>query len=182
MRGKKENLVDRRFGRLLVKAEGKNTKGIVVWKCLCACGGSATVDTWSLTSGATTSCGCLQKELLGNRRRKRPYEHLYNILCAKAARDGQQVSITFENFLDFTKIKKCHYCGRGLVWAKFSTENGITFPTAATNLDRMNSDDGYHSVNLVPCCPPCNRGKSSQFSYKEWVVMTTALKAYWKRQ
>lgn len=36
-------------------------------------------------------------------------------------------------------------------------------------LDRKNNDRGYEKGNLVVCCTRCNRGKSDQFSYEEWV-------------
>jgi len=170
------------FGRLTVLEAVRNAEGGRAWKCLCSCGTIVpAIETYSLSSGDTRSCGCLQRETLGNLRRKRPYEHLYNILRAKAERDGQGVTLSFEEFLVFVDSQECHYCGRQLVWTKFSTQNGVIAKTTATNLDRKDSQRGYDRLNLAPCCPPCNRGKSSQFSYEEWCVMASALRAYWKR-
>ena len=62
-----ENLVDKRFGRLLVLGEtrianGKNNQTIAACICKCDCGTVKTIRKDSLTSGRTTSCGCFQKE------------------------------------------------------------------------------------------------------------------------
>lgn len=35
----------------------------IMWNCICDCGNRATIQTSHLNSGATKSCGCLQKEI-----------------------------------------------------------------------------------------------------------------------
>lgn len=47
-------------------------KTITMWRCLCDCGKETEVDTYSITSGVTKSCGCLRKrpqaeDISGNR-------------------------------------------------------------------------------------------------------------------
>lgn len=65
------DLTGRIFGRLLVEyRKGSDKKGEAIWVCTCECGNQKPVIGTSLRSGATTSCGCLQKELIGNRARK----------------------------------------------------------------------------------------------------------------
>lgn len=58
------NLVNQKFGRLVVikKSHRKNNK--VMWECLCDCGKITYVSTYYLTSGKIRSCGCLHKEQL----------------------------------------------------------------------------------------------------------------------
>lgn len=62
----KLNLIGKKFGQLIVLAEGpiKIYKGPKqrhrTWVCSCICGGATTVPTGHLTSGHTTSCGCRQ--------------------------------------------------------------------------------------------------------------------------
>lgn len=63
-----KNIVGKTFGRLTVvklapKVDGKRRK----WLCLCSCGNYIEVDTSSLSSGLTRSCGCLNKELASER-------------------------------------------------------------------------------------------------------------------
>lgn len=61
------DLVGQQFGRLIVagrigskrSSEGRSS---IWWNCVCACGASCEVDTNSLRSGNTKSCGCLMRE------------------------------------------------------------------------------------------------------------------------
>lgn len=58
--GKKRELLNQRFGKLIVIEEaGRNKCGLVLWKCLCDCGNTITLPATSLCSGNTKSCGCL---------------------------------------------------------------------------------------------------------------------------
>ena len=54
------DLTNQRFGRLIAKKRmgiSEHHRGI--WLCKCDCGNSCEVETTSLTSGNTKSCGCL---------------------------------------------------------------------------------------------------------------------------
>ena len=66
---RKKNLIGQTFERLTVVSENKTKKSLFeysrsFWNCQCICGNSCVVDTYSLTSGHTKSCGCLQKEIV----------------------------------------------------------------------------------------------------------------------
>jgi len=52
-----DNLAGQRFGKLVVVDRADGYK----WNCLCDCGQSKSVDTWNLTSGRQTSCGCVRR-------------------------------------------------------------------------------------------------------------------------
>lgn len=55
----KNDIVGKRFGMLVVTEEtNKRKNGCVVWKCKCDCGNVIEVQTGSLQSGSTKSCGC----------------------------------------------------------------------------------------------------------------------------
>lgn len=63
-----------RYGRLSViefSHSKKHKSGSVsaYWLCMCDCGETTKVRGGTLRSGKTTSCGCYQKELIGNARR-----------------------------------------------------------------------------------------------------------------
>lgn len=60
-----------KYGRLqpVRRSERKHGRE-AIWVCKCECGQTREVRSWYLLSGHTASCGCLQKETLGNRRRK----------------------------------------------------------------------------------------------------------------
>ena len=57
----KSNLVDQKFGKLLVLEETKDRQyGKVVWKCQCDCGNIIYLHTGRLISGNDISCGCIK--------------------------------------------------------------------------------------------------------------------------
>ena len=66
------DLTGQKFGRLTVvqRAEDRirpNGKHRVQWLCKCDCGNYSVVDPSSLHSGNTSSCGCLKKEMRGEK-------------------------------------------------------------------------------------------------------------------
>ena len=106
--------------------------------------------------------------------KKRPYESLYNHFCAAAKIARHPVDLTFEEFVEFTKISACSYCERPVTWAA----HNITFRgkrNSAYNLDRLDNAKGYEKSNLVVCCGVCNNGRADRFTPEEWKVMVHAL-------
>lgn len=65
--GARINLINQRFGRLLVISETKerDSGGSIIWKCQCDCGNIAYVSSNGLRrkTRPTRSCGCLNKEV-----------------------------------------------------------------------------------------------------------------------
>lgn len=58
-----KSLVGQEFGRLTVTHKTGLTKyGYQKYLCKCVCGEEKEIESQSLTSGRTRSCGCLQKE------------------------------------------------------------------------------------------------------------------------
>ena len=58
---KKQNLLGRRFGRLLVVEETRKGR-YVAWRCQCDCGNETTVISTYLLSNKIVSCGCYRKD------------------------------------------------------------------------------------------------------------------------
>ena len=57
------DLTGRIFGRLrVVKFYGRKGKRKLYWTCKCSCGNTVNIQGQHLRTGATQSCGCLQKE------------------------------------------------------------------------------------------------------------------------
>jgi len=62
------NLSGKRFGKLeAIERKGIDAQGRALWECRCDCGNTVEVRAVSLTTKNTKSCGCLAKELVGNR-------------------------------------------------------------------------------------------------------------------
>jgi hypothetical protein len=101
--------------------------------------------------------------------RLRPFEYLYNSLRYKSKTRSIPFSLTFEEFMEFTKIPTCHYCECKIEWVEHNTNKSIR--GYRYNLDRMDNDRGYTAPNCCVCCPTCNGVKSNVFSYKEMVEL-----------
>jgi hypothetical protein len=74
-KAKLEDLVGKKFGRLLVIQRASNQtllKGqeIVKWVCLCDCGNKKEIAARSLKSGATKSCGCQLESFIASELKK----------------------------------------------------------------------------------------------------------------
>lgn len=84
------------------------------------------------------------------RKRYRKYlKARYNKYENGAKKRGLVFELSVEEFDKITKMP-CEYCGG------YSDElNGVNF----NGIDRINSLDGYTTVNSVPCCEMCNRMK-----------------------
>ena len=55
---------------------------------------------------------------LENNRNVRPYEALYNIFRKMPLNIERGVDLSYEEFLEFTKIKECEYCRKKIFWGK----------------------------------------------------------------
>lgn len=96
--------------------------------------------------------------------RKRPYESLYNSFV-KSNEGRKSINLSFEEFVTFTYIKNCHYCGGEVQWTEFCTQRlGNRY-----NLDCKDSKAGYNKDNVVVCCKLCNKTKMDNFSYEEFL-------------
>jgi len=66
-----ENLIGKIFGRLKVVDQINNDKfGHSRWLCLCNCGKIKIIAGRYLKSGDIKSCGCINKELVGQKKFK----------------------------------------------------------------------------------------------------------------
>ena len=155
-----------------------------VWECLCDCGNTTNVPIGNLHGNHrrnTTSCGCRRAEIwetVSEITRKRPYESLYTSFLYVCRKPGKETDIAYEDFLKLTEIHHCHYCDNPIVWAEYSPRTS----SQAYYLDRKNNSRGYTKDNVVVCCTRCNRGKSDQFSYEEWVEIGKLIKAMRERK
>jgi hypothetical protein len=176
-----EKLSGERFGRLLVLSESlrpikSGKKNLTHCLCRCDCGVTCEVPRTSLLSGNSQSCGCARIDNLKSRK-LRPYEYLYNLLVARTKkRDGIVCDITYEDFVRFTEIGKCHYCGALVRWSENPRDRkqfGYGY-----HLDRKDNDRPYSLENCVVCCRRCNWGKGDMFSYDEWKKIGEVIKTF----
>lgn len=60
--GTKINMIGKKFNKLEVISEARQSKQGFFWKCACDCGNETVVIGQKLRNGHTKSCGCLQAE------------------------------------------------------------------------------------------------------------------------
>ena len=161
------DLTGQRFGSLLVVEQtvsAKYRKGTRArWNCVCDCGQYCAVLGQSLIKNSTKSCGCLRKEVTRTRVSARPFEGAFNRLCREGIRRGYVVTLTYEEFLVFTGILSCHYCGVQIDWNPYDQTK--------YHLDRKNNHIGYTYANCVVCCKKCNYTKGYRLTYDEMLIV-----------
>lgn len=154
------DLTGRRFGKWTVLQNlGPNIKRASrhrMWLCQCDCGNQSKIPSSNLTTGLSTSCGCVRslskKEDAIKSSAKQVYRQNYS--------DGD---LSFDDFIKISQLN-CQYCGnppsnstnRHLTRksaSMFAKENG-TF--IYNGLDRIDSNQGHNKNNVVPCCYVCN--------------------------
>ncbi len=161
------DLTGKTFGRLTVLGrDGAGGRIRVYWKVKCSCplGTVKSISGKHLTEGKIIGCGCMQK--IRRASMVKPFMSLYNALKGTTKRRrGVEISLTFEEFLEFTKIPNCHYCNRVLHWPDRMV-HGEPF---GHNLDRKDNNLGYSKTNCVTCCGVCNKSRGDRFTYEEWL-------------
>lgn len=145
--GKFIDLTDKRFNRLIVlkRIEGLRNKR-VMYLCKCDCGSEIEVRADSLRNGHTQSCGCLQREIVGNNSTKHGHSHtrLYKIWGSMVQRCYNENHKHYKN-----------YGGRGIKICKEWREDfGLFYQWAINNgynkelqIDRINNDLYYQPDN-----------------------------------
>ena len=142
------SLVGNRYGRLSVIKQGKHIGDKIGWVCKCDCGEVTTVSGTHLTSGATQSCGCLQREMVTGKN-----NHNYNPNKTDEERLkkryvlGKHTIDGFRNKVYERDQYTCQVCGQvggtlnahhldGWNWAvdkRFDTDNGVTLCESCHN-------------------------------------------------
>lgn len=111
------------------------------------------------------------------KKRKRPYEWLLNKLSKpRKDRKVKYVNLSYEEFLEFIKVDKCHYCNTNIVWSEYTSNCKIDGKCyQGYNLDRKDNNSGYTKDNCVVCCYECNRTKGNHYSYDEMLLLKPIL-------
>jgi len=172
----KINLINERFGKLIVRSLGeqRGPKGLTIWNCLCDCGNECSVRSDLLTSGKTKSCGCLRKlpEGVGS------FNSLLLRYKRQAADRGYSFELDEKQFLDLVK-KNCYYCG--IEPQQEQKAKGSNGKFIYNGIDRLDNDLGYTTDNVVACCKSCNRAKDRMnFEQFKKVIKRTYINLYRK--
>lgn len=144
----------------------KYGKSKVRWSIRCVCGKEKIVSSGNFGENRRTG-GCRS---CANRRRALPYQTIYKKMRNHATSRGLEIAISFEEFVEFTKVTSCSYCGADIKWSQ------RTGKSTAYNLDRIDCARGYTKDNVVVACPLCNRTRSNSFTVEEFKIIGLAIK------
>jgi 5-methylcytosine-specific restriction endonuclease McrA len=155
--------------------DGTKFRILYQFKCM-----KCSSDIWkrsgqiSIMTGLCRPCACARPNI---RIRKRPHEWCYNILLQSAKVRSIPVNLTYEQFMWFTTIEECHYCGEHVDWRPFGRHYTTRGQSKGSNLDRKDSALGYAPNNLVVACKNCNRMKNNILSYEEMLRLAPHIRA-----
>lgn len=110
---KLDNLINQRFGRIVVRSKSskRDKYGSVFWNCDCDCGNkNVLVRGKSLKSGSTKSCGCIHKENLSKSNKQRKMTNTYNLSGEYGIGYTSKGEEFYFDLEDYDKIKD--YCWR----------------------------------------------------------------------
>ena len=139
------DLIDKRFGRLVVLKRADNNKhGQLMWICLCSCGIEKIIRGNNLKSGDTKSCGCLHREIMTQ------HAHCKNGEMSKTYESWHQM---IQRCINPNHPSHSNYGGRGITvcerWEKFENflEDMGEHPGIGYSIDRIDNSKGYCKEN-----------------------------------
>lgn len=122
----------------------------VMWRCRCDCGKEKNVRGKILINGSSKSCGCLQKELVGERAHKHGGfgTRLYAIWNSMRQRCNNPKHRAFKSY-GGRGIKICDEWNDYEVFRKWALSSGYNneAPRGECTLDRIDVNKGYSPSN-----------------------------------
>lgn len=145
-----ENIIGKRFGRLVVIGEDYNKK-TKRYKCVCDCGNISYPTKSSLVRGITKSCGCLQKEVMAKEKYKHgySYERLYQVWSGMKQRCVNPNHVAYSQY-GGRGIKVCdEWMNNYVSFREFMLTHGYDpeAPFGECTIDRINNDGDYCPEN-----------------------------------
>ena len=151
------NIMGNVYGDLTVigVSDETTTKGQILWKLVCKCGGLCAATSSDLNRGRTNYC----KYCTDNKSIASPHKGLYGSYMGHAYKRGYTFDLTQEQFNSITK-ENCFYCGEPP--SQMYNKKLAKYSAIYNGIDRYNNSIGYTLENVRPCCKFCNLAKSTR--------------------
>lgn len=153
-----KNILNQKFGRLtVIEKLGSDKHQEQLWKCRCDCGQEVIVNTISLTSGNTKSCGCYKTELIQKLNYKHGQSHtrLYYVWQAMIRRCYKENEQSYKNY-GARGIKVCNKWKKDYKeFYNWAMQNGYK---EGLSIERINNNRNYEPNN-------CKWATSKEQSY-----------------
>lgn len=173
-----ENLLGKRFGRLLVISLTKdrvNGNKSAKWLCKCDCGNFHIVSANALKKGTTVSCGCFHKEMVSSMfskgRGEAGFNRIYRRYKESALKRKLEFNLNESEFKQIISGHNCYYCGSDDFIVSKSRNcdvRNINGDFHYMGIDRIDNTKGYTLDNCVPCCKLCNYMKRAM-SFNDFI-------------
>lgn len=157
----KANLLNQRFGKLVVIAAAPSQSPHAAWECVCDCGVKSIVLATNLVTGHTASCGCYGRDKGILPDNEAGFKRLLYKYQRSAKQRGYGWELTPAQSRELTS-SNCYYCGAApelISTAAKTKTNAEKHGYRYNGIDRLDNTIGYTPANCVPCCEFCNRAK-----------------------
>jgi hypothetical protein len=152
---KPQNLIGKRFGRLIVLEQAPNRGSKRYWLCKCDCGKEHTAAGFMLKRDSTRSCGCYKVEMHSLPGSEGSFNSFHSEYISNAKRRNYVFSLTKEQFRKIAD-SNCSYCGaEPKPYYSKNRANEVT-PYLCNGVDRIDNSIGYAKGNCTSCCSLCN--------------------------
>lgn len=142
----KYNLIGNTYGKLTVVGEvGRNPRGLVIWRCVCSCGGEKQTTIVALNRNPNIDCGCSH---ITRMKTQGKHNHCRRNAESKTWRSWKSMH---DRCKPNHKSKKYYYdkgitvCERWKEFINFLHDMGER--PEGTTLDRINNSFGYSKEN-----------------------------------
>jgi len=146
--GKFVNHEGETFGRLkVIEFIGSDSNRNTKYLCECTCGNKVEVVAYSLVSGQTRSCGCLQKELMSKRRATHGMSHASEYYIWSSIK-GRCYNKNDKGYVDYGGRGIDMYEGWKNSFEQFIYDMGRR-PNENYSIERADVNKGYHPDNCT---------------------------------
>lgn len=164
-----KDITGQRFGRLVVTSFVGTRNAKSLWNCLCDCGNESSVGGANLTSGGTSSCGCILTERIketqtkhghtAGRVQSKTYRCYWNMISRCTREDDSH----YKNYGG----RGIKICDRWMNGFEFFLEDMGEAPIGKS-IDRIDVDKGYEKGNCRWASPSMQARNKTKITGKKF--------------